>query len=354
MTTRHFVLDAGRHAIQVLAFCCVVAVLTQTIWPQEAYSTHLVKSLSIGLVIWLVIEFGRLLVPQRHCYQGSDGGHGWPRGWRGGLLAAVGTSGGLLVGAPLGDWLTGTGQLASLRDRQVGLLITIAAGAVATYYFYARGRAAALEAGKAAAERDASQARLMLLQSQLEPHMLFNTLANLRALIGVDPQAAQQMLDRLDAYLRATLAASRSAQHPLAAEFARLDDYLALMAVRMGPRLAVALDLPDALAALPVPPLLLQPLVENAIRHGLEPRIEGGRIEVSARRTGDALVLTVSDSGVGFDMTEPAAGAGGFGLAQVRERIATAYGGRARVDVQSRPGGGTTVRIRLPMSGATS
>ena len=126
------------------------------------------------------------------------------------------------------------------------------------------------------------------------------------------------------------------------------------MAVRMGPRLAVALDLPDALAALPVPPLLLQPLVENAIRHGLEPRIEGGRIEVSARRTGDALVLTVSDSGVGFDMTEPAAGAGGFGLAQVRERIATAYGGRARVDVQSRPGGGTTVRIRLPMSGATS
>ena len=65
MTTRHFVLDAGRHAIQVLAFCCVVAVLTQTIWPQEAYSTHLVKSLSIGLVIWLVIEFGRLLVPQR-------------------------------------------------------------------------------------------------------------------------------------------------------------------------------------------------------------------------------------------------------------------------------------------------
>ena len=172
MTTRHFVLDAGRHAIQVLAFCCVVAVLTQTIWPQEAYSTHLVKSLSIGLVIWLVIEFGRLLVPQRHCYPGSDGGHGWPRGWRGGLLAAVGTSGGLLVGAPLGDWLTGTGQLASLRDRQVGLLITIAAGAVATYYFYARGRAAALEAGKAAAERDASQARLMLLQSQLKAKLL--------------------------------------------------------------------------------------------------------------------------------------------------------------------------------------
>jgi len=394
MTTRHFVLDAGRHAIQVLAFCCVVAVLTQTIWPQEAYSTHLVKSLSIGLVIWLVIEFGRLLVPQRHCYPGSDGGHGWPRGWRGGLLAAVGTSGGLLVGAPLGDWLTGTGQLASLRDRQVGLLITIAAGAVATYYFYARGRAAALEAGKAAAERDASQARLMLLQSQLEPHMLFNTLANLRALIGVDPAAAQAMLDRLNDYLRATLAASRATQHPLAAEFDRLADYLALMAVRMGPRLGYvlqlpddlratlaasratqhplaaefdrladylalmavrmgprlgyALQLPDDLRALPVPTLLLQPLVENALRHGLDPRLEGGRIEVSAARQGPRLRLAVRDTGVGFDPAR-APDASRFGLTQVRERVATAYGGRGQVSVQTAPGAGCTVSIELPL-----
>ncbi len=348
MTTRHFVLDAGRHAIQVLAFCCVVAVLTQTIWPQEAYSTHLVKSLSIGLVIWLVIEFGRLLVPQRHCYPGSDGGHGWPRGWRGGLLAAVGTSGGLLVGAPLGDWLTGTGQLASLRDRQVGLLITIAAGAVATYYFYARGRAAALEAGKAAAERDASQARLMLLQSQLEPHMLFNTLANLRALIGVDPAAAQAMLDRLNDYLRATLAASRATQHPLAAEFDRLGDYLALMAVRMGPRLGYALQLPDDLRALPVPTLLLQPLVENALRHGLDPRLEGGRIEVSAARQGQRLRLAVRDTGVGFDPAR-APDASRFGLTQVRERVATAYGGRGQVSVQTAPGAGCTVSIELPL-----
>ena len=352
MTTRHFVLDAGRHAIQVLAFCCVVAVLTQTIWPQEAYSTHLVKSLSIGLVIWLVIEFGRLLVPQRHCYPGSDGGHGWPRGWRGGLLAAVGTSGGLLVGAPLGDWLTGTGQLASLRDRQVGLLITIAAGAVATYYFYARGRAAALEAGKAAAERDASQARLMLLQSQLEPHMLFNTLANLRALIGVDPPAAQRMVDRLNDYLRATLDASRATTHPLSAEFERLRDYLDLMAIRMGPRLAASFDLPEALRDLPVPPLILQPLVENAIRHGLEPQVAGGRIDVRAESVGDTLRLTVADTGAGFDATHVREGR--FGMAQVIERVASSTGGRGVVHVQSAPGAGTTVALELPIDQASA
>ncbi len=110
----------------------------------------------------------------------------------------------------------------------------------------------------------------------------------------------------------------------------------------------MALDLPDELRTLPVP-LLLQPLVENAIRHGLEPRIEGGHIEVSARRSGDALVLTVRDSGAGFDMTEPAAGAGGFGLAQVRERIATAYGGRASLALQLAPGQGTMVCITLPL-----
>src|SRR5690606_22156517 len=125
------------------------------------------------------------------------------------------------------------------------------------------------------AQRQASEARLRLLESQLEPHMLFNTLANLRALIGSDPPRAVEMLDRLNAFLRATLAASRSAagaqRHTLRDEFARLDDYLALMAVRMGPRLRVVLSLPEPLADCPVPALLLQPLVENAIRHGLEP-----------------------------------------------------------------------------------
>ena len=89
------------------------------------------------------------------------------------------------------------------------------------------------------------------------------------------------------------MSASRSGElHPLKAEFERLDDYLSLMAVRMGPRLAVRLDLPDALRAVAVPPLLLQPLVENAIRHGLEPKVDGGRIEVSARLDGDRLRLT--------------------------------------------------------------
>src|SRR5438045_747906 len=136
------------------------------------------------------------------------------------------------------------------------------------------------------------------------------------------------MLDRLIAFLRATLAASRNGSHSLSSEFARIGDYLELMKIRMGERLQTQLVLPPELAAEPIPPLLLQPLVENAIKHGLEPHVGGGRLVVSAERDGDALVLRVRDTGVGVRDTgvgvRDTAGDGTrFGLQQVRDRLAT-------------------------------
>jgi sensor histidine kinase YesM len=160
------------------------------------------------------------------------------------------------------------------------------------------------------------------------------------------------MLDRMIAYLRATLGASRNSSHSLQAEFDRLRDYLELMAVRMGPRLRYALELPPELATLPVPTLLLQPLVENSIKHGLEPKVEGGTITVRARRDGTMLVLDVTDTGVGFDLAAPSGG--GFGLAQVRERLATAYGELGRVAQRSKPGAGSVTDLQLPMDMATT
>jgi LytS/YehU family sensor histidine kinase len=203
---------------------------------------------------------------------------------------------------------------------------------------------------------------LRLLETQLEPHMLFNTLANLRALITTEPASAIAMLDRLNDYLRATLRASRSgeaqhAPHTLADEFARLDDYLALMAVRMGPRLRCTLSLPPTLARHPLPPLLLQPLVENAIRHGLEPHMAGGEINVSAEAQGQDLVLTVSDTGAGCETRPTATGAdAGFGLAQVRERLDTAFGSASppRFQWHSMPGEGTRITLRLPLQTSIS
>jgi sensor histidine kinase YesM len=182
--------------------------------------------------------------------------------------------------------------------------------------------------------------------------MLFNTLANLRALIATDPPRAVAMLDRLNGYLRMTLGASRAPAHPLAAEFDRLADYLELMSMRMGERLRYTLALPAELRDVPVPPLLLQPLVENAIRHGLEPQVAGGWLGVTAHRAADRLVIEVRDTGVGLDAAAPSTGDadGGFGLAQVRERLAAVYGGGARLALAPAldADGGTRVTLSLP------
>ncbi|RYG11145.1 MAG: hypothetical protein EON92_11200, partial [Burkholderiales bacterium] len=229
------------------------------------------------------------------------------------------------------------------------LVITVLAGSVISYYFHSQGRDKALTARLALIERDAAEARLKLLETQLEPHMLFNTLANLRALIAADPPSAITMLDRLNDYLRATLSGSRASAHPLSAEMDRLRDYLELMAVRMGPRLAYTLDLPDDLRACAVPPLLLQPIVENSIKHGLEPKVSGGSVDVKAWREGPMLYLEVSDTGVGFDGPRP--DEKGFGLQQVRERLATAYGTQATLDFTGRPGEGSRTVITIPCPG---
>jgi signal transduction histidine kinase len=289
---------------------------------------------------------------------------GWGCGWAAVLPATVLS---LLFGPPLGmsmgDALTGL-RSPSLLDwgshsTQVTLGISLVASVLATWAISSIERLAAAREAAMAAQRAAAENQLRLLQSQLEPHMLFNTLANLRVLIGLDAAAAQQMLDRLIAFLRATLEASRTPEHPLATEFARVADYLALMAIRMGPRLQVRLELPPALAPQPVPPLLLQPLVENAIRHGLEPHVGGGRLEVSARAEGDTLVLEVRNTGVGL-AAAAASGTPGtrFGLAQVRERLAMMHGERAGLSLEdAAEGGGTCARIRLPLQpggGATA
>ena len=187
--------------------------------------------------------------------------------------------------------------------------------------------------------------------------MLFNTLANLRVLIGLDAAQAQDMLDHLIAFLRTTLASTRLDRHALVTEFEALNDYLALMRVRMGARLQPHFELPDALTDLPVPPLLLQPLVENAIKHGLEPQVEGGRIEIGARRLGNQLQLRVRDTGIGL-AAAAGSGSGGthFGLEQVRTRLATLFGNQASLTVRPADDaeGGTEAVILMPIQPANT
>jgi LytS/YehU family sensor histidine kinase len=244
----------------------------------------------------------------------------------------------------------------SVPDRRppigVSMVLCYSSALVTFTVDYLRVRLAASEVRAAAAQRQTVEAQLQLLQAQLEPHMLFNTLANLHALIASDSSRAQDMLAHLIAFLRSTLSATRIAAHPLSEEFRRVADYLALMQIRMGPRLQIALDLPDDLASLPVPPMLLQPLVENAIQHGLEPSRQGGQLTVRAQHDGEHLILSVDDTGRGLQAAQLVRrSTDGFGLSCVRDRLQSLYGDTASLSLTAKPAGaGTHVSLRLPVS----
>ncbi len=334
--------------LQTIAFCLVIAALNVAFRPQSPLMPPVVYSLCIGICTWALIDFGSYLFP-------SAESNGWPTGLGGILLPLLGVTGGFVIGTSLADTWFGWSSWANTSSRGLMLsgLISAIIGIVITYYFYSKGKRAHLEEQVIDARLLAAQARLKLLETQLEPHMLFNTLSNLRVLIGIDPSRAQTMLDHMVAYLRSTLSASRASSHSVQDEFARLRDYLELMAVRMGPRLQFSLELPSHLAHHQVPTLLLQPLVENSIQHGLEPKISGGSLHVSARRDNDHLVLEVTDTGMGFDPTDPAFLAppgkdSGFGVAQVRERLAVVYGPKATIQFIASPSTGTRATIRFP------
>ena len=318
--------------------------------PQEhPIAGSLVYTFAISTSIWWLCDPVRIAL---HRWLHTHPPHYWVWSIRTLIYMPVCMLLGYAAGTAVGDAYAGhsTWELFTLSPKRFWGFWLSSLGVSFAFLFYFQQRERALEMRK-----QATEARLKLLETQLEPHMLFNTLANLRALIATDPPRAIQMLDRLNDYLRATLRGSRtdaqSGAHTLADEAARLRDYLELMAVRMGPRLSHSFDLPDELRNHPVPPLLLQPLVENAIRHGLEPRIEGGRITVRARHDGRQLLIEVVDTGIGMAAADAAhTGDGGFGIAQVRERVASMPGGPGRVEVVSAPGAGTTIRVRLPLN----
>ena len=344
-TVRHALQHLLRRSLINAVFCAAIALALAVSGPRD-WAVQFVYAMSIGFITLFTVHAGWWLIARGR-------GSFWARRGLAAALLLVGVATGFVLGTAIGDAYSGHStweQLHFAPGRFTStVLISLFASVVIAYYYFSRGRAQALEARIAAAERDAAEARLKLLESQLEPHMLFNTLANLRALITLDPPRAVAMLDRLNSYLRVTLAGSRALSHPLSAEFARLSDYLALMQVRMGPRLRYTLDLPDDLHHLPVPPLLLQPLVENAIRHGLEPAVEGGEITVRSRRTGDRITLEVCDTGVGIDPDAPPPSNGGFGLMQVRERLATVHGDSAALRLSPLRDGGTCASISFPV-----
>lgn len=193
-------------------------------------------------------------------------------------------------------------------------------------------------------EREAALANLRALQAQIEPHFLFNTLANVASLVDPDPAMAKRMLESFIRFLRASLAATRRDRTTLGDEAGLIASYLQVLQVRMGGRLTFRIEVDPALAAFELAPMLLQPVVENAIRHGLEPKVEGGEVTFRARREGAQVVIEIADTGVGFASTTR----GGVGLANLRDRLKLLYSGGASMHVGENSPSGARVTVRLP------
>ncbi len=225
--------------------------------------------------------------------------------------------------------------------------------------YWRREQARELAASRAATAL--AEARLELLRVQLDPHFLFNALNTIAGLVHADPAGADRMIARLGELLRFSLDARGRQEVALREELRLLDAYTAIEKARFGPRLQVAVQVDPALLELPVPSLLLQPLVENAIRHGLGPRGGRGTVRVSATRLGDRLCLEVSDDGVGLApagtvaaRASAAGERGGLGLGNTRARLAQLYGDAYRFESYAGDAGGVAVRLLLPLRGAMS
>ena len=340
-----------RYALALNVICALV--ITYILNPGSHLGQNLIASMCIGGIAFVLIDGARLTL--------------WGPDERPRALPFIAI---ILVSVPVAQWL-GMHLFVWLTDVKVralttldpadiaaNLAFTLVVTGAAVLFFSSREKMSRLQTAaaqeKARAEsvaRQAMQAQLQLLQAQIEPHMLFNTLANLQGLISFDPDRAQLLLEQLIQYLRATLSSSRAGTTTLGQEFALMEAYLGLMAVRMGARLAYTLDLPDQLRDIKLPPMLLQPLVENAIQHGLEPKIEGGHISVRASVDGGTLTLTVADDGLGLDHPGQAKGSHKgthLGVANIRERLQVMHGDAAGLSLDANTTGGATARLTLP------
>jgi len=340
------ILIASMLAFLAWAALCLLGlagVVTVTV-PDTAFLHRLLLGMLLLFlaIAWSMLAVVRLLealLPQALLEQWSP-----VRDWR----AAGAVSLLLLAGLMLGN-LLGSALLALLYPdseffassalrRQLRVLQFLPFLAIVAGLFW-RGRLQ-----RQAMQAQAAEAQLRLLQAQIEPHFLFNTLANIESLLDTDPPRARAMLEAFSDHLRAGMGQLRVDETTLGAELEMAANYLRLLQIRMGERLRFAVEAgPEARAAL-LPPLLLQPLVENAIRHGLEPKVAGGEVRILAEVEGGRLRIRVLDDGLGQD-APPAAKGAGTALANIRARLQHRYGERAALTVIHAAGTGATLDL---------
>lgn len=327
--------ELGRNLL-VTSLACLVAALLMSLLSPLTLTSSIRISLSYGISLALLLNLALI---------------GWP-------LAPVWLTAGLAIVVGLG---LGTSVMllevhgsfaAAFQEQPQQLLGNLAIGLIFSftigYFFYSHYLTQKLKAEKSAKEKNLALSQLQLLQSQIEPHFLFNTLSNIQVLIKTKPDQAQQMIQALTALLRANLSQVRSDTAPLKQELDLVTAYLKIQQLRMGDRLSWEILCPASLTQHPLPPLLLQPLVENAIKHGLETLPEGGHLLIRAQILDDRLQLNVKDNGCGFQQQASTSGQG-LGLTNVRQRLALLYGPLAELHLGQPQEGGTDVQLNLPL-----
>lgn len=223
--------------------------------------------------------------------------------------------------------------------------------AVAVYFYLRRearmaARLHAEEVQREQGERESAEARLQVMQAQIEPHFLFNTLASVRRLYRTDHDQGRGMLRHLTSYLAASLSSMRESRSTLGRELALTTAYLNVQKIRMETRLDFDIDVPERLRRLVLPPMMLATLVENAVIHGLGPLPAGGRIRISAEEQGGKLLVRVADNGRGLNDTWGA----GVGLSNIRARLQSAFGEAARLQLAAGDESGVTATLEIPMT----
>jgi len=231
------------------------------------------------------------------------------------------------------------------------MILGVMFGLIISYFFSSRESISRSEAliqeeriKRLANEKEMAETSLRLLQAQIEPHFLFNTLSTILSLLDADLERGKSMLTDFIHYLRMALPMARGEATTIGQEMERIQAYLNIFKVRMGDRLRYRFDIPEGMKDLPFPPMLVQPLVENAIRHGLEPKIEGGELVIRGRDRQDVVRLEVSDTGLGLNDH----GSSGIGLSNIRERLQSLYGSKGRLILEENRPSGLKAIIEVP------
>lgn len=267
------------------------------------------------------------------------------------LVLALTFPGSIAFGITLAWWITGAGGWGDPRA-WASVVISLFFGAIGGITYFLGMRIEQLDAevkhrrlNEMESEKRQVEAQLKMLQAQIEPHFLFNTLANVGSLIDGDPTLAKSLLEHLNDWLRVALARARCDHTTLGDELDMLENYLRILKIRFGERLRWRIEVPEDARRSAFPPMLLQPLVENAVRHGIEPKLGGGDLVIRARMTNANLHIEVIDSGVGLQEQYGSRA----GLENVRARLAALFGEAGRLTLLGNAQGGATATLELPL-----